>query len=474
MQEQLSAQGGQAVDVQDFLNRHRFSAFQWGIFAICFLIVLLDGFDTAAIGFIAPSLLKEWGLSKAALAPVLSAALFGLAAGGLVAGPCADRFGRKAVLVAAVALFGVACTGSAFSASLMQLTVLRFVTGLGLGAAMPNAVTLMSEYCPDQRRATLTNAMFCGFPLGAALGGFLAAWMIPQWGWRSVLLLGGAVPVLLAAVMLVRLPESVRFLVARRVPAARIRAVLQRISRSAADAPSFCMSEKAAVTVNGNGLRVILSRRFIVGTAMIWLAYFMGLVIFYSLINWMPILFKEAGLDARTATLAASLFPLGGVGAIFLGWMMDRFNPNRIIALCFSLSAVSIYAIGLSAGSVGLLMTVVFIAGTLMNTAQSSLPALAAAFYPTQGRATGVAWMMGVGRFGGVAGSFLVAELARRQVGFEGIFAIIAVAGVLATLALLVKHGSDPDAPEAGTMDGARDGATDGTAAGRESAGLGR
>jgi AAHS family 4-hydroxybenzoate transporter-like MFS transporter len=443
-----------AVDIQDFLNRHRFSAFQWGIFALCFLIVLLDGFDTAAIGFIAPSLLKEWGLSKAALAPVLSAALFGLAAGGLVAGPCADRFGRKKVLVVAVAMFGAACTWSAFSGDLMELTILRFVTGLGLGAAMPNAVTLMSEYCPDQRRATLTNAMFCGFPLGAALGGFLAAWMIPHFGWRSVLLLGGVVPVLLAVVMLVWLPESVRYMVANKLPAARIRAALQRISRAALDAQAFRMAEKSSTAVQGSGLRVILSRQFIVGTVMIWLAYFMGLVIFYSLINWMPILFKEAGLDARTATLAASLFPLGGVGAVFLGLLMDRFNPNRVIALCFSLSAVSIYAIGLSAGSVGLLMSVVFIAGTLMNTAQSSLPALAAAFYPTQGRATGVAWMMGVGRFGGVAGSFLVAELARRQVGFEGIFAVIAVAGVLATLALLVKHWGDPDAPEAGAASG--------------------
>ena len=448
--------GSPAVDVQDFLNQHRFSAFQWSIFALCFLIVLLDGFDTAAIGFIAPSLLKEWGLSKAALAPVLSAALFGLAAGGLTAGPCADRFGRKTVLVAAVALFGAACTWSAFSADLTQLTVLRFVTGLGLGAAMPNAVTLMSEYCPDQRRATLTNAMFCGFPLGAALGGFLAAWMIPQWGWRSVLLLGGLVPLVLAVAMLARLPESVRYLVAKRRPAARIRAALQRISPSAREVQAFTMSEKSADAskVKSTGVRVILSRPFIVGTVMIWLAYFMGLVIFYSLINWMPILFKEAGLDARTATLAASLFPLGGVGAVFLGVLMDRFNPNRVIALCFSLSAVSVYAIGLSVGSVALLMTVVFVAGTLMNTAQSSLPALAASFYPTQGRATGVAWMMGVGRFGGVAGSFLVAELARHQVGFQGIFAVVAVAGLFATLALLVKHWAHPDRPQAGPEEG--------------------
>jgi AAHS family 4-hydroxybenzoate transporter-like MFS transporter len=412
--------------------------------------VLLDGFDTAAIGFIAPSLLKEWGLSKAALAPVLSAALFGLAAGGLVAGPCADRFGRRAVLVTAVALFGAACTGSAFSADLLQLTdpALRDRPWPRRGDAErrhPDERVLPgpAPRHPDERDVLRLSA-------GGGAGRLPGRMDDPAVGLaqRAAARRRGAGAA--GGVMLVRLPESVRYMVAKRVAAARIRAVLQRISRTRRTRPSFCMAEKAGAAVAGNGLRVILSRPFIVGTVMIWLAYFMGLVIFYSLINWMPILFKEAGLDARTATLAASLFPLGGVGAIFLGWLMDRFSPNRIIALCFSLSAVSIYAIGLSAGSVGLLMTVVFIAGTLMNTAQSSLPALAAAFYPTQGRATGVAWMMGVGRFGGVAGSFLVAELARRQVGFEGIFAVIAVAGVLATLALLVKHWGEPDAPEAG------------------------
>src|SRR4029077_12108718 len=167
------------------------------IFAMCFMVVLLDGFDTAAIGFIAPSLIGEWNISKPALAPVLSAALFGLAFGALLAGPLSDRLGRRMLLISSVAVFGLACFSSAFSASLLQLTVLRFVTGLGLGAAMPNTVTLMSEYCPDGRRATLVNLMFCGFPLGAAFGGFLAAWMIPHFGWRSVLLFGGGAPILL-------------------------------------------------------------------------------------------------------------------------------------------------------------------------------------------------------------------------------------------------------------------------------------
>jgi AAHS family 4-hydroxybenzoate transporter-like MFS transporter len=172
------------LDVQGFLDEQPFSAMQRIIFALCFVIVLLDGFDTAAIGYIAPSLITEWGVPRPALAPVLSAALFGLAAGAICSGPIADRFGRKLVLTASVVIFGLASLLSAWADTLNHLVIWRFVTGLGLGAAMPNAVTLMSEFCAEKRRAVLVNAMFCGFPLGAAFGGFLAAWMIPLWGWR--------------------------------------------------------------------------------------------------------------------------------------------------------------------------------------------------------------------------------------------------------------------------------------------------
>ena len=433
------------VDVQAFLNKHPFSGFQWVIFALCFIVVLADGFDTAAIGFIAPSLIGEWGVERPALGPVLSAALFGLAFGALCSGPLADHFGRKTMLSASVLLFGVACTASSFSANLTQLTVLRFVTGIGLGAAMPNAVTLMSEYCPDRRRATLTNLMFCGFPLGAAFGGFLAAWMIPQWGWRSVLELGGAVPLVLAVVMFAYLPESVRYMVAEGYPTERIRNALNRISSSAAQATSFFITEKAPFNQAQSAIGVVLSRSYVVGSVMLWLAYFMGLVIFYALINWMPILFKDAGMTPRTATLISALFPLGGVGAVLFGFLMDRFNANRIIAAGYALTAACVYAIGQAIGDVGWLMAAVFVGGTLMNTAQSSMPALAAAFYPTHGRATGVSWMLGFGRFGGIAGSFLVAELTRRQLGLSEIFAIVAAAGVVSAVALMVKDFTHPE-----------------------------
>jgi AAHS family 4-hydroxybenzoate transporter-like MFS transporter len=439
------------LDVQQFLNERPFSALQWRMIALCFGVVLLDGFDTGAVGFVAPSLVKEWSVARPALAPVLSSALFGLAAGALVAGPLADRFGRKLMIVVSVALFGAATFGAAFASSLGELTGLRFVTGLGLGAAMPNAVTLTSEFCPEQRRAALTNAMFCGFPLGASLGGVLAAGIIPRWGWRAVFGLGGAVPLVLVVLLALSLPESVRFLIANHRPSERVRAVLQRIAAVPAHIETF-VSREAVPAANSSGVALIFSPAYVVGSIMLWLAYFMGLVIFYALINWMPLLLRDAGMDPQASTLVSALFPLGGLFAVLAGWLMDRFNANRVVAVCYLLTAVALYFVGQVVGQIGALVFMVLTAGTLMNVAQSSLPSLAAAFYPTQGRSTGVAWMMGIGRFGGIFGSFLVAELARRQLGFAAIFAVIAVPGLLAGAALFVKQLLHPGAPRRGAL----------------------
>ncbi len=431
------------IDVQSFLNQHKFSPFQWLVFALCFVIVLLDGFDTAAIGYIAPSLMKEWGIAKSDLAPVLSAAIFGLAGGAFVAGPLADYFGRRLVLIASVILFGAACLASSYAASLDALTIWRFITGLGLGAAMPNAITLISEYCPDKKRSMMTNAMFCAFPLGAACGGFLAAEMIPVWGWRSVLQLGGIAPLVLTPLLILALPESIRLMVAKGFSVTKIKATLTRISAEASNAQSFSLLETTSTPQNG--AVIVLSPKFAIGTIMLWLTYFMGLVIFYGLISWMPILFKDAGIDPKQATLISALFPLGGVGAILSGWLMDRYNANWIVAIIYALTAIFIYSIGQSIGSLGFLMASVFGAGIMFNTAQCSMPSLAASFYPTKGRATGVAWMLAIGRFGAIAGTFLVAELVRRKMGLSDLFMIIAIPGAIAAIAIAIKQLVHPE-----------------------------
>jgi AAHS family 4-hydroxybenzoate transporter-like MFS transporter len=431
------------IDAQRFINEHPFGAFQRLVLFMCFVVVMLDGFDTAAIGYVAPSLLTEWHLAKPDLAPVLSAALFGLALGALVSGPLSDRIGRRFLVVGSVFLFGVGCFASAFSTNLVQLTVLRLITGVGLGAAMANAVTIMNEFCPARRRATVTSLMCCGFPLGAGLGGLLAAWLVPHVGWRSVLILGGATPILHGVLLLLRMPESVHFMVAKGEPVARIRAILMLISLEAINVRGFARTERAPQT-GQNGLGLVLSSSYIVGSFMLWLAAFMGLVVIYASINWMPILLKDAGLSLKSATLISALFPLGGVGAVLCGALMDRFNANLVIAACYALAAIGLLGIGVTARNVGLLVPIVLVSGVLMNTAQASMNALAAAFYPTEGRGTGVAWVLGIGRFGGIAGSFLVAELIRRHFSLVGVFATIAAAGVLSCIALLVKQFAPP------------------------------
>ena len=430
------------INIQEFFNNHPFSRFQWVVFALCFSILLLDGFDTAAIGFIAPSLMVEWGIAKPDLAPVLISALIGIALGSFAAGPISSKLGRKLALIVAVFIFGVACAFSYFAGSLNELVVMRFITGLGLGAAMPNAVTMMSEFCPDKRRATITNAMFCGFPLGAALGGFLASWMIPQWGWRTVLGVGGIAPLLLLIPIALYLPESVRYLVAMNKGADKIRAILSKISASAQQASAFTLSEMSAANETSGGLKLALSRRFAAGTVMLWLTYFLGLVIFYSLINWMPDLLKDAGLTPKSAGLISALFPLGGVGAIALGLLMDRFNANVVIAIGYLITAVLLVMIGQSVGQLVTLSAAVFLCGIFMNAAQSSMPSLAVGFYPTKARVTGVAWMLGVGRFGAIVSPYFIAELTRRNFAFDEIFMVLAVVSVLAFLALIVKQMS--------------------------------
>ncbi|MDA8491938.1 MFS transporter [Kluyvera georgiana] len=427
------------TDIQAFINRHPFSKYQWMILVLCFVTVAMDGFDTAIIGFIASDLVQEWGVQKSDLGPVMSAALVGLAVGALTAGPMADRIGRKKVLVLSILVFGGFSLITAFATSLTQLTILRFLTGLGLGAAMPNAATLMSEYAPERRRALLVNLMFVGFPIGSSMGGFISAWLIPHYGWQSVLILGGVMPLALAVALIFLLPESARYLAVKNQPQQQIARILRRIA-PLPDNTYFVLQEAGQVKEQ-SALGVIFSPRYLVGTIMLCLTYFMGLLIFYLLTSWLPLLIRETGATLSQASVITALFPLGGgIGVLVLGALMDKINPNKVVAVGYLLTGVFVCLVGFSTSSLVLMGVMVFIAGTIMNGAQSSMPALAAGFYPTQGRATGVAWMLGLGRFGGILGAFSGAFLMQAELSFKTIFALLAIPAVLSAIALMIKH----------------------------------
>jgi len=424
------------IDVQHFINAHKLSVVQITLLVLCFLIVAIDGFDTAAIGFIAPAIRADWGLTPGQLAPLFGSGLFGLMIGAFAIGPFADRYGRKAVLIFAVVFFGAASLASAFSPSLTVLIALRFLTGLGLGGAMPNAITLTSEYCPEGRRSFLVTLMFCGFTIGSALGGIVASQIVADYGWHSVLIVGGALPLLLAPVLGRALPESVRFLVMRGGATHRIVAALHRI------APEADLQDVAFTGAHkpyGSPLRQLFEAGLLRGTLLLWLAFFMSLLVVYLLSSWLPTLINGSGVSLRTASLITAMFQVGGtVGAVTIGRLMDRLNPHHVLGIAYASAGLFVYLIGHAAATPWLMVVAVFGAGFCVSGSQVGANALAAAYYPTASRATGVSWSNGVGRIGSVLGSMLGGVMLGLGWGLPTVFAIVAIPAVIAGFAIFL------------------------------------
>ncbi|HGN9373077.1 TPA: MFS transporter [Citrobacter pasteurii] len=428
------------VNIQQAIDDSRFSRFHWVIIVLGFLVLAIDGFDTAAMGYIAPTLSADWGIKKQDLGPVLSAALLGLSFGALLAGPISDRMGRKRVLVFSCLFFGLASLGTAYAETLNMLTFWRFLTGLGLGAAMPNAITLVSEFAPKRCRSMAINTMYCGFPLGAAGGGVISSWLIPSYGWHSVLLAGAIAPLALTVLLVLFLPESVKYLVHRGKEIAHIKRIAQRfMSGSLAQVTQFYLEEDR-VAVKKGSVAQLFSMPWLPGTLMLWMTYFMGLVIYYVLLSWMPTLMLGMGYPLAESAWLTSLFTFGGTAGILLaGWLMDRWEAHKVVSLGFMLTMLFALALGFEHNHIVLFGALIFLMGITMNGAQSGLQTLAATFYPTHCRATGIAWMQGVGRFGGVAGTMMSAQLLSLQWQADSILMFLSLPALVAAAATIYK-----------------------------------
>jgi MFS transporter, AAHS family, 4-hydroxybenzoate transporter len=429
------AQGSTApIDVVEFIDQQPVGGFQIKLLLTCAAVLFLDGFDTQAIGYVAPALAKEWGLTKAALGPVFSAGLFGLMIGALLFGPLADRIGRKKIIIFSTLAFGIGTLATAFIQDVNSLLAIRFLTGLGLGGAMPNAIAMTSEFNPRRRRATMVMIMFCGFSVGAALGGFLAAGLIPQFGWRSVFVVGGLVPLLLVPVLVLRLPESVRFLVLTGRAPQQVAQMLGWISPKASftAATRFVVHEPelAGIPV----LHLFRGGRTLV-TLLLWVVFFMSLLDLYFLSNWLPTVLNDLGASVSAAAVIGSMLQVGGiVGTFALGSIIDRFS-FRALALVYFVAVFAVGAIGHLGHSAVLVTLAIFVAGFCIVGGQIAANALAAAFYPTAVRATGVGWALGIGRVGSIVGPLVGGLLLSMKWSAAEVFMTAAGAALCAALA---------------------------------------
>jgi MFS transporter, AAHS family, 4-hydroxybenzoate transporter len=430
------------IDIKGLIDERPISAYQWLLVALCFLVVTADGMDVAIMGFIAPSIIADWHISRPAFGLVMSAAPIGLVIGALAAGPASDRIGRKGVLITSVFLFGVFTIATAFTTSPASMALLRVLTGIGLGAAMPNTTTLLSEYAPQRKRALLITIMFTGFNLGSALIGFVAGSLIPSHGWRAVLMFGGGLPLLLIPLQIWLLPESARLLAVRGASSEKVGKVLGRVlgMRFNGD-ETFVSTEPPLPTKKPIG--VLFSQGYGLMTAALWVTYFMGLLVIYLLTGWLPTLMKDAGLSVSAAANVTAMFQIGGtIGAIVVGFVMDRVRPAGVISVAYLGGAICVLGLAWIGALSSSLALLVFAAGFCMSGAQTGLNAFAPGRYPTVARATGVSWMLGMGRFGSIFGSAIGGALLGLGWEFGGILAMLAVPAVLASCAVVVAQGA--------------------------------
>ena len=376
---------------------------------LCALAVLMDGFDAQAMGFVAPALLQQWHISRVALSPVLSSGLVGMLIGALAFGPLGDRIGRKRVLLLCTLWFGAGSLLTARVNSVEAMLWLRLLTGFGLGGAMPNATALTAESMPRRLRATGVMLMFFGFSMGAAIGGFVAAGIINRYGWPGVFVVGGLLPLIVAALLLA-LPESVALVGGRKLDESNARFPV-----------SGLFTEGRART-----------------TLLLWIMFFMSLLDLYFLNSWLPTVIHDAGVAVERAIAITAMFQVGGAAAaIVLGRVVDRQRSYGILAWVYLGAAVCVFLIGFVSATIAVETAAVFAAGFCVIGGQTCSNSLAAESYPTAVRSTGVGWALGIGRIGSIVGPVLGGALLSLDWGMRRVFLAAAAPALIAALAAI-------------------------------------
>lgn len=426
------------IDLNTVIDREKLSPLQWLVFTLGFLVFFCDGLDTGIIGFIAPALLDDWGISKPQLAPVLSAALVGMSIGAILSGPLADKFGRKKVITFTTLLFGAFTVLCGFATSTQELMIYRFITGIGLGAAMPNISTIVSEYMPAKRKAFLTGLAGCGFMLGISCGGLLSAYLLESLGWAQVIIIGGVVPLILVIILLVKLPESPQYLI-KNNQSSKAQHILEMIQgKPFPDRITIRLAHTEIQSAQSPVKQVL--NKYLVSSSMLWLCCFMSLLVFYLLTSWMPVILKTAGFTTQQFSLIAAIFPFGGViGAIIMGWYMDKTNPNTVIRYSYLIAFGLFIVAGFLSSDIFFFGITIFLIGALLTGAQSSLLPLAAISYPSTCRAVGVSWMHGIGRIGAILGAFFGSLIFTFDLSLSSLFYILAIPTFISFIALSLK-----------------------------------
>jgi MFS transporter, AAHS family, 4-hydroxybenzoate transporter len=420
------------------LETQRIGGLQIRVAMLCTLVQICDGYDMGSIGWAVPPLTHVWHLVPSAFALTFLWSSVGVVVGAPLAGPIGDRFGRRPLLLASVALLGAASLLTAFAGSLFMLSLCRFFTGLGLGGAFPSAATLAGDYAPQRLRVTLIMATFTGAPFGGFVGGLIVSLLLARgFGWPVIFILGGAFPLVLLPMLALWLPESPRFLAQKANLSWRQAALLDRLAITPGQTDPQVLD-----LARGNPVKMLFGRGYALQTVLLWIIFFCSLMDLFLFVYWLPEVLHLVGLTPAQAVFASSPFPLGGVcAALYLGMLIDRFGPERALALHYAIGAGFIALIALVAMPYTLLLAVIFFSGMTIIGSQTGANGTCGKLYPARMRTSGLGWAIGIGRIGSVVapmlgGYLLSIGLPPTQIFLSACLIALAAATATALLAL--------------------------------------
>ena len=388
----------------------RWSARGLGLVALCFAINMTDGVDVTILSFIAPRLSTDWALGHGAMGQLFSAGLIGMAAGGMMIAPLADRVGRRAVILAALMLMSAGMVLSGLARGWADLFAVRLMVGAGIGTVLAAMAALAAEVAPARHRNLAVGLVQAGYPFAAVFTGLCVAVLLPRIGWR--LLLSGA-----GALTLVLFPAAVLLL-----PRAR--------------------PDSGTAAKRGASLGELFGADIRARTMALWVAAFAGLMVLYFVVSWIPRLAIAAGLSETDGIYAGALYNFGAfVGTSLMSLAATRLPLGRVVPAMLTGAAAALLVFGSVHWPVPATLALAFAIGVLLQGGYNGIWPLAAGAYPARIRATGVGWAIGVGRGGAVIGPWLGGTLMAAHVPPVWLFATFCVPLLTCAIAARAAEG---------------------------------
>ena len=395
---------GSEISVSKIIDDAKLSSYHFQVVAFGAIMMMLDGYDLSAMGLAVPAIAEAWAIEPSSFRWALSASLMGVGVGSLLAGLCGDRWGRRATLTGMFGFGAMACLGTVFATNVNELVFWRFLVGIGMGGAIPNIIALVSELMPAKRRPLMIVLVYSGAAVGGGLGSLLASVIVPLYGWQSVFMVGGILPLVVALFVFKALPESPAFLIAngRRDPQASA-----TILRLRPDFPKD-QTERLSFVDSGLGLRpgvgALFGKNLGIATLLFWTLFICTQAMVFFIQSWYPTLLTRNGYDIETALQIFSLWDFGALtGGIVVAGLASHFKLEKLLSFAYLLAALCLGMLSLDIQNTTVTQILTFATGFSVVGASFCMGALAAGFYPSEIRATGVGWGLGVGRVGSIS-----------------------------------------------------------------------